>query len=225
MSGALASVVASIAAQSSARCWLTVTSVIEARNQSRQAAKPRSGRPAAAARGQPRYSTTSRNSTARTPRKTRPSASSASQPPNAGAGVRAAAAATSAACATAVPSSSSQRTRAAGASSASAPASEGTRISASSTSVPQLRELVHGHAVELAVDVEHRDPHDEHGDEQVQQDPDLDGRGQLGAEALAEEEDAVLHHEVADHLRDRLLARDHEQRAREQRGDADGQER
>src|SRR5215831_2633052 len=67
--------------------------------------------------------------------------------------------------------------------------------------------------VELAADVVDRDAHHEDADENVEQNAQLDRERDLLDQGLAENEDAVLQHQIANDLGDRLAPDDEDQEA------------
>src|SRR6476661_2892311 len=86
-------------------------------------------------------------------------------------------------------------------------------ISARSSVVafPQLFEVLEVEAVELLANLEEEDAEDQHADEHVERDAELDDHRHTVRGARRREEQAVLHRQEADHLRDGLAPRDHHQ--------------
>src|SRR5512139_3470417 len=115
--------------------------------------------------------------------------------------------------------SSQERARYQGSAMAKGSSNSGMRIRlASIGSFLEGGELLGVERRELAVDLVDDDPHDEHADQQVEQHAGFNHQRQRLGQQNAEDEDAVLQNQVADHLGDRLAAADQQQEASEQGG-------
>src|SRR5678815_3481514 len=222
MSGAMASVVVSIPTHKSARCWLAQTSDVAARKPSRHPANHRPPRGLSSRKNPIAYATTAANSRLTSVRTRRPSESTASHPLNAEARGPTQSAPTMPRCARLTTLSTTSRALGRVIAKASADPIAGssttssTSMRASGSRFSQLHEILRRDRIELAVDVEHDDSHDEHGDEHVEQHTDFDEERDPLHQRETKQVYAILEHQVADHLRDRLAARDqHEQSAEE----------
>src|SRR5512135_482945 len=96
----------------------------------------------------------------------------------------------------------------------SAPSTAGARFDRTGSSflgLLQLLEVLEVEAVELLADLEEEHAEDQHADQHVERDAELDDHRHAVGRAGRGEEQAVLHRQEADHLRDRLAPRDHHQ--------------
>ena len=75
--------------------------------------------------------------------------------------------------------------------------------------------------VELLADLEEENAEHEHGDEDIQRNPELDDHRHAVGGAHGPEEEAVLHREKAHHLRHRLAPRNHRDEGQQDHGDGD----
>src|SRR4029453_15905194 len=75
----------------------------------------------------------------------------------------------------------------------------------------ELLEMLQVEAVELLADLEEEHTENQHGDQDVERDAELDDHRHPVGRAGRREEETVFHRQEADHLRNRLAARDHHQ--------------
>src|SRR5437899_5256354 len=75
----------------------------------------------------------------------------------------------------------------------------------------QLFEVANVQAVELFANLEHEHAQDQHANQHIQRDAELDHHRHAIGRRCGSKEQAVLHCEEADDLRNRLCARDHHQ--------------
>src|SRR2546428_3719985 len=75
----------------------------------------------------------------------------------------------------------------------------------------ELFEMLQVEAVELLADLEEEHTEDQHADQHIERDAQLDDHRHAVGRAGRGEEKAVFHRQEADHLRDRLAPRDHHQ--------------
>ena len=89
----------------------------------------------------------------------------------------------------------------------------------------QLLHVLQVEAVELLADLEEEHAEDEHRDQHVERDAELDDHRHAVSRAGRREEQAVFHRQEADHLRDRLAPRDHHQERQHHARQRDAQRR
>ena len=97
------------------------------------------------------------------------------------------------------------------------------RISITLTRLLQLLEVLDVEAVELLADLEEEHAEDQHADQHVERDAELDHHRHAVGRAGRGEEQAVLHRQEADHLRHRLAPRDHHQERQQHAGHRDAE--
>ena len=98
-----------------------------------------------------------------------------------------------------------------------------TSSASTSARLLQLLEVVDVEAVELLADLEEEHAEDQHADQHVERDAELDHHRHAVGRAGGGEEQAVLHRQEADHLRHRLAPRDHHQERQQHAGQRDAE--
>src|SRR5438034_1914031 len=100
-----------------------------------------------------------------------------------------------------------------------------TKSSVSNSVFLEFFQVADVEAVEALADLEEEHAEDQHADQHVERDPELDHHRHAIRSARCREEQSVLHRQEADHLRDRLPSRDHHQKRQHDAGHCDAQRR